>query len=421
MRARSGRALLPALLLGCLLVCLPGLTACAAHAVTAAVPTAASADAAPTPCAHGAWSGGCCIFCGEVCPHETWVDGVCARCGMVCPHETWVNGVCARCGMVCTHPSRDPDTGVCSVCGMALPSPALRNAAGTFETEELPQDLFSPCSAQGTVELLSYSTHDYGQEERTGVLYPLEKQLAVYLPCGYDPGERYDVLVLVHGMGGSETYWLLGKQEYYGPGSDPVYTTDLLDNMISRGLCRPLIVATPTFYRDSARPGDYQRLREQAQFARELREDILPLLARTYSTYAADGSAEALTAARAHFAYAGLSMGSIYAYNAVLPDCLDLFGWFGCFSGSECDVDQVAAAVNAQEEAGYPVYCFYNCAGTADSMGPPHYAQYTQLLALCPGLTDGENAAFTDIQGAGHEYRAWGTGLYNFLQVVFRG
>ena len=67
---------------------------------------------------------------------------------------------------------------------------------------------------------------------------------------------------------------------------------------------------------------------------------------QNYSTYAADGSAEAISAARDHFAYAGLSMGSIYAYNSVMPLCLDMFAWFGCFSGSDCYVDLAADALS---------------------------------------------------------------------------
>ena len=42
---------------------------------------------------------------------------------------------------------------------------------------------------------------------------------------------------------------------------------------------------------------------------------------------------DGVAAAREHFAYAGLSMGSIYAYTSIIPECLDLFAWFGFFSG----------------------------------------------------------------------------------------
>ena len=48
-----------------------------------------------------------------------------------------------------------------------------------------------------------------------------------------------------------------------------------------------------------------------------------------------------------------------------------------------------------------------------------HRDDYRKLVAAVPALTDGKNAAFTEIRAASHSYKAWGTGLYNFLRVVF--
>lgn len=93
---------------------------------------------------------------------------------------------------------------------------------------------------------------------------------------------------------------------------------------------------------------------DEEQFVRELREDILPFIVQNYSTYAADGSAEAISAARDHFAYAGLSMGSIYAYNSVMPLCLDLFAWFGCFSGMRSLRRSLPAIAHFRLEAQQP-------------------------------------------------------------------
>ena len=56
---------------------------------------------------------------------------------------------------------------------------------------------------------------------------------------------------------------------------------------------------------------------------------------------------------------------------------------------------------------------------TKDTMGNPHQGQYNEVLSMAPSLVEGENAAFTWIEGAYHEYRAWGTGLYNFLRSAF--
>ena len=164
---------------------------------------------------------------------------------------------------------------------------------------------------------------------------------------------------------------------------------------------------------------DYFLPRDEDQFVRELRESILPLLVDTYSTYAHSSSQEDISAAREHFAYAGLSMGSIYAYTSIMPKCLDLFAWFGCFSGSDAYLDKLIPALQSEENVQYPIRYFYNCIGDHDSMFDTHTQQYDYLVRHVDCLTDGKNAAMTVIKDASHEYRAWGTGLYNFLRVVF--
>ena len=172
-------------------------------------------------------------------------------------------------------------------------------------------------------------------------------------------------------------------------------------------------------YLEEFAPDYYNRPLDEPRFLRELREDILPLLIDKYSTYASDASPESISAVRQHFGFAGLSMGSIYAYTAVIPDSLDLFGWFGCFSGSDGYMDQLSARLNAEPDRDYPIYYFYNSIGTRDPYYYLHKSQYQDLVELTDGLTEGKNAAFTEVQGAGHEYYAWSTGLYNFLQIAF--
>ena len=112
-------------------------------------------------------------------------------------------------------------------------------------------------------------------------------------------------------------------------------------------------------------------------------------------------------------------MGSIYAYNSVMPLCLDLFAWFGCFSGSDCYVDLTVDALRSEANEPYPIRYFYNSIGTRDSMAALHRENFIAITDRVAGLTDTENAWFTLVADAGHEYSAWIVGLYNFLQVVF--
>ncbi len=368
---------------------------------------------------------GKCTVCGEECPHSVWLNGVCTACGAECPHPAWEGGRCVQCHVACSHPAHDEETQLCLTCGELVLHTYVGGSCPmcgkwpALQSDPLPRWLFSPCYDKGTVQTLTYQTHNYLSERETGTTSLRSKKMCIYLPHGYDPAEKYDVLVLLHGMGDNERYWLQKDKEYYDPSEPHVYTTDMLDNMMASGLCRKMIIVTPTFYRNSDNFNAYNRWEDQEQFTLELRQDILPLIVQNFSTYAKDSTQEGISAAREHFAYAGLSMGSIYAYNAILPLCLDLFAWYGCFSGSETYVDLTASTLNALNYDKYPILFFYNAAGVNDGMKPNHLQQYKKIVDLCPGLTPSVNATFTDIYNAAHDYRAWGLGLYNFLLLVF--
>ena len=360
-----------------------------------------------------------------------------------CPHEVWENGVCSACGEVCAHPAHDAETRLCPRCGELVPH-SYRELVCTrcgeqaqFADELIPRRLFRPCEQQGTVEVLTYSVpYTAGEDD-----FVYEKQMTVYLPYGYDPAEQYDVLVLLHGQYGSEYYWLSRGQDY---GGGYVFTVNLLDNMIEEGLCRKMIVAAPTFYRipalpDNPSPGediviegetetveivgedeewtyDFGYDWDLPRFTEELKTGILPALADTYATYAADGSPEALAEARGHFAYAGLSMGSMVAYASVMPHCLEYFASFGCFAGSDGNMPWLAAKLDGQD---LPIEVFYNSIGTFDRFYERHTEQYRELTELSESLTDGKNAVMTEFKGIGHSYDSWALGLYNFLPLLF--
>lgn len=344
----------------------------------------------------------------EPCRHPSWEDGVCSSCGYRCPHylHELETKRCLECGKIVPHSFQ---MGFCSRCGVE-PS---------FVTDRIPREIFQPCEHAGTVEMLSYTTADYRSGPYGEPPGTIEKQMAVYLPYGYDPSQPYDVLVLLHGISGSERTWLVNPQDYSYPQNDNVLTVNMLDNRIEAVDCRPMIVVGPTFYRDSSNPGDYMRYPDQTCFTRELREVILPLIIERYSTFAADGSPEAIAAAREHFAFAGLSQGSIYVYTSILPDCLDLFAWFGAFSGSDGDMPQLAAELNTPPQREWPIYCFYNGIGTSDVFYTLQWNQYHDLIWRADPLIDGVNAYFHSYEGLGHSYAAWGLALYNFLPLLF--
>ena len=371
-----------------------------------------------------------------------------------CAHPAWENGVCTACGALCPHPAHDAETRLCTSCGELIPhnyrnlTCTLCGASAHFADEQIPRWLFRPCEHAGRVETLRYFVPYLAGD---GDTEPYEKQMTVYLPYGYDPAERYDVLVLLHGLGGSEDYWLAQAQDYHYPSGDYVFTANLLDNMMELGLCRKMIVAAPTFYRippEVTLPEDggimlpdedeieiegedIEILGEDEwyydfgydwdlpSFTAELRDGILPAIADNYATWAEDCTIEAIGAAREHFAYAGLSMGSMFAYASVLPRCLDCFAWFGCFAGSDGNMAWLAGQLNSEPLNALPIEMFYNSIGTFDNFYWQHTAQYRELVEAADNLTEGQNAVMTEFKGLGHTYASWSLGLYNFLPLLF--
>ena len=121
----------------------------------------------------------------------------------------------------------------------------------------------------GTVEEVVYNTKAYATDERD-----VKKTAYVYLPYGYDSEKEYNILYLMHGTGDDEKYWLK---------TNP-YNKTMLDNMIADGDIQPLIVVTPTFYVEDDCADDLDQL--TYSFAKELRNDLMPEIESSYSTYA---------------------------------------------------------------------------------------------------------------------------------------
>ena len=95
-------------------------------------------------------------------------------------------------------------------------------------TENLDEDLFSPAEKRGTVEVVQYKTRDY----QSGSPDEIEKDLAVYLPYGYDENKEYDVLMLLHCAGADHRFWLLKPREYRTEDDViPVSVPNMLDRM----------------------------------------------------------------------------------------------------------------------------------------------------------------------------------------------
>ncbi|MCD7857060.1 MAG: hypothetical protein LUG55_04555 [Clostridiales bacterium] len=258
------------------------------------------------------------------------------------------------------------------------------------------------CAQPGTVELFTYQTKAYATDERD-----VEKSAYVYLPYGYDESQQYNILYLMHGTGDDEAYWLVTH----------AYNKTMIDNLIANGDIEPLIIVTPTFYVEDDCADGLDAL--TYSFREELRNDLMPAIESTYSTYAESCDEEGFTASRDHRAFAGLSRGAVTTYHSAFCGSLDYFSWFGTFSGSRTTAEYFQETLQSEEFADYSIHYLYVTSGNFDFALPGQISDYADLLAVEPRLTEGENTSFDILPMRYHSIGSWHLALYNCLQKLF--
>ncbi len=275
----------------------------------------------------------------------------------------------------------------------------------------------------GTIEHISYQTKDY-----YGDGAEITKYAYVYLPYEYDATKQYDVLYLMHGIGGSEREW--------GMTDDSSKVKKIMDNLIFNEQAKPFIIVTPNG-RSSAdfanTNADYNSF---YSFGQELRNDLIPYIDTHYATYAdcervtsdaenaqTDAKGEEasydLSASRSHRAMAGLSMGGMQTINIGMCECLDLFSWFGAFSSAPTSypASDIAMKLTAFPEEN--INYFYAICGTEDGIAYASARGATRgLTDICDKLDD-SNFYWQELPGA-HDFNIWYLGFYNFAKVVFQ-
>ena len=258
------------------------------------------------------------------------------------------------------------------------------------------------CDQPGTVTKLTYRTMAYATDMRS-----VEKSAYVYLPYGYDETEQYNILYLMHGTGDDEAYWF----------ETHAYNKTMVDHMIASGDIDPLIIVTPTFYVEDDCMNELDDL--TYSFAQELRNDLMPAVESTYSTYAQSCDEASFTQSRDHRAFAGLSRGAVTAYHAAMCASLDYFSWFGGFSGSRTTAEYFRDTIQSEAFAEYSIHYLYVSSGNFDFALPNQLHDYQALLELEPRLTYGENTVLDVYPMRYHSIGSWHLALYNFLLKIF--
>ena len=261
----------------------------------------------------------------------------------------------------------------------------------------------------GRVVDINYTTYAYADNGEE-----ITKHAYVCLPPKYDETKQYNVLYLMHGIGGNEQEWKISSV------FDDIRCA--MDNLMYYGEAEPFIIVVPNGrscvnYTNTSFDNAYSFY----EFGKELRNDLIPYIDANFATYAEyDENGYDLTAARDHRAMAGLSMGGMQTINIGLCECLDIISYFGAFSAAPTSNTAAVIAEKLKEFEGYDINYFYNICGLSDGTAlASASAAVDGLDALTDKITEGENFMWHKVPGY-HDHKVWHLGLYNFAQIVFK-
>ncbi len=281
--------------------------------------------------------------------------------------------------------------------GNQMSATEIKNLAA----DRIPSEYVLPVSGGGKVERIEYPSRDY-----SGNGAEVIKPALVYLPPDYSEDGEYNLLVLCHGIGGTEAEW--GFSAPSCPGRNAV------DHLILEGKVKPLIIvmpngrSTPKF-----RDVSFGNMNSFYAFGQELRNDLLPYMDAHYATR----SSKHPENAREYRSMAGLSMGGMQTINIGLCECLDLFSAFGAFSAAPTSYPAAKVAESLKAFPDLNIRYFYNICGTGDSIA---YASASAAAKKLPDYTDRlneENFLWQERPGD-HNFDIWYLGLYNFVQIL---
>ncbi len=279
----------------------------------------------------------------------------------------------------------------------------------------------------------------------------ITKKFNIYLPPGYDQNDsdvKYNVLYLLHGVGGNRYEWPYGSGQVGGN----FVICNIFDNLIANGEIEPLIVVFPEGrsshdWEDTAFTSEKTNVLGFYYFDYELRYDLIPYIESNYNTYAniADTSEEGIAYNRNHRAIAGLSMGGMQALNLVFegyrydserftkgagglgnglaptiptPGMQDLFAYVGAFSNAPTSSDgrTLGKGIGSSD---YKTDLLYITCGDADGIAMRSYLSAVNGLKEAAG--DNLDSYYKIVmRGKGHDFNVWNNGAYNFARLIFR-
>jgi enterochelin esterase family protein len=243
----------------------------------------------------------------------------------------------------------------------------------------------------GEVRMLLYESKAMG----------VTRWLWIYTPPGYDRSRaRYPVLYLLHGNGEAQNGWVMNGR-----------ANIILDNAIAEGRAQPMIVVMPQGHAlQGANVGPLIRIAGETsmfspRFPKDLLDDIIPLVERTYRT----------TADAGHRAIAGLSMGGGQALAIGLANPATfgyVLGFSAAVGGQFLDPDALVRDVAGNLRRS-PFHLIWISCGRQDFL----YNGNRQLVDLLN--RQGLAVTYRELDG-GHVWSVWRRNLRDALPLLFR-
>ncbi|MDO4619443.1 MAG: alpha/beta hydrolase-fold protein, partial [Lachnospiraceae bacterium] len=286
------------------------------------------------------------------------------------------------------------------------------------ELADIPAEYYKEMEDGGTLVNLNYKTYESFSYDKKSE--ELEKRAVVYLPAGYSEDKKYNVLYLMHGGWSDETVYM-GSPER---GANAF--KHILDHGIANGEIDPLIVVAPTYNNTSPEDsGDYSlAIQLTDQYHNELINDLIPAVAREFSTYAENDSYEAITASRDHRAFAGFSMGSVQTWRTFQYN-LDAFRYFMPSSGNAGSSGEAYAELVRRQGYTADDFFIFAASGT-DDFAYRSFKYQIEAMAANSMFTVADNEQegnlyFLEKEGFEHDGIAAMTYFYNGLKWLWKG
>ena len=234
---------------------------------------------------------------------------------------------------------------------------------------------------KGEVKIVEYDSKSVGTR----------RKLVIYTPPTYNPSEKYPVLYLLHGIGGTEREWL-----------DNGAPNVILDNLYAEKKLAPMIVVMPNGRaqaNDRAEGNVFASAPAFGEFDKDLLGSIIPFVEANYP----------VIPNRENRALAGLSMSGGQSLNFGLGN-INTFAYVGGFSSAP-NTFPPAKLLPEPEKAKQLKVLFVSC---GDQDGLMRISQGVHAY-----LKEKAVPHIWHVDTGGHTWPVWKNNLYLFSQLIF--